>query len=381
MADGKPRRRPYSSDPGEDRIGSLIEKFEDQVRKRPLPLDEAPAAAAREAEPAAQGAPMPEAVLQELRAELEAETQSPAQVPEPAAPAPPGPLEDLETWWAGGERVEVEVGSGKWQIFARVLGSGPWMTLVHGFPTCSWDWAKVAPTLAQHYRLLVFDHLGFGESDKPTGHDWSTFEASDIVEALWRRFGVTETRVVAHDLGLTVAIELMALLNEGKLNTRVTDFTVLNGGVYAGYHRPRPIQVWLQRPIVGAFIARRLSEANFSRGLAEVFSPSHQPSPEELHQHWLSVARRDGGRNYHRLIKYIPERRRNMARWESAVENIATPVKFVWGMADPVSGAHMATVIKSRRPGANIVELEDVGHYPQLEAPERVTNEILSDVK
>ena len=236
----------------------------------------------------------------------------------------------------------------------------------------------MAPALAARYRLLTFDLLGFGDSDKPSGHDWSAFEQADIVEALWRHFGVNETRVVAHDVGMTVALELLARQADGKLGVTMSDYTLLNGGVYTGFHRPRPIQVWLQRPVIGALIAQMLSEARFGPALAEIFGPDHQPTAEELHQHWESVARRSGSKNYHRLIKYIPERRANKDRWESAVERSTTPIRFVWGMADPVSGAHMAEVIKERRPGADIVELADVGHYPQLEAPDRVAAAIIA---
>jgi pimeloyl-ACP methyl ester carboxylesterase len=303
----------------------------------------------------------------------------PAMAPEPApvavAEAPP---ENLAAWWASGERIELELPAGRrYSIFTRVLGQGPWLTMVHGFPTSSWDWAPVAPALAGHYRLLTFDLLGFGDSDKPAAHDWSAFEQADIIEALWRHFEVTETRVVAHDVGLTVALELLARQEQGGLSARVSDLVLLNGGVYAGFHRPRPIQVWLQRPVLGALIARMLSEARFGPALAEVFGPSHQPSAAELHQHWESVSRRGGSRNSHRLIKYIPERRANAPRWEKALEQTATPVRFVWGMADPVSGAHMARVIRERRPGADIVELAGVGHYPQLEDPNRVAEAIL----
>jgi pimeloyl-ACP methyl ester carboxylesterase len=176
---------------------------------------------------------------------------------------------------------------------------------------------------------------------------------------------------------MTVALELLARQEEGKLASRVTDYTMLNGGLYAGFHRPRPVQVWLQRPVIGAVIARLLSEGRFGEALSEIFGPDHQPIAADLHQHWESVARRNGSRNYHRLIKYIPERRANAPRWEGALERSTTPFRFVWGMADPVSGAHMADVIKERRPGADIVELADVGHYPQLEAPDRVAAAII----
>ncbi|HEV3234697.1 MAG TPA: alpha/beta hydrolase [Candidatus Dormibacteraeota bacterium] len=326
------------------------------------PAEAAPVAAAPESAPAAAASD----------GSLEAATS------EPAAGLPFG---DIETWWAGGERVSLEVPTAgetvSREIFVRISGAGPWLTLVHGFPTSSYDWAPMVDVLSKKYRLLMFDLLGFGESDKPSGHDWSAFEQADIIEALWRRYEISSTRILAHDVGDTVTLELLARRQEGKLATGLEHVTFLNGGIYTGFHRPRPIQVWLQRPVIGGLIARMLSEARFGPALAEIFGPEHQPSAEELHQHWLSVARRDGGRSYHRLIKYIPERRAQAPRWEGALEAADLPMKFVWGMDDPVSGAHMAGVIRDRRPGANIVELAGVGHYPQLEAPAEVAAAVL----
>jgi pimeloyl-ACP methyl ester carboxylesterase len=52
-------------------------------------------------------------------------------------------------------------------------------------------------------------------------------------------------------------------------------------------------------------------------------------------------------------------------------------VAFVWGMLDPVSGAHMAKRIRERLPEAPLRELEDVGHWPALEVPGRVTAALL----
>jgi pimeloyl-ACP methyl ester carboxylesterase len=40
-------------------------------------------------------------------------------------------------------------------------------------------------------------------------------------------------------------------------------------------------------------------------------------------------------------------------------------------MLDPVSGAHMAERIRERLPDAPFTALEDVAHWPPLEAPER----------
>ena len=45
------------------------------------------------------------------------------------------------------------------------------------------------------------------------------------------------------------------------------------------------------------------------------------------------------------------------------------PLSFVWGMLDPVSGAHMAQRIRERLPDAPLLALEQVAHWPSLEAP------------
>ena len=52
---------------------------------------------------------------------------------------------------------------------------------------------------------MLFDFLGFGDSDKPADHVYSIHEQADLTEALWRRFGVERTALVAHDYGVSVA--------------------------------------------------------------------------------------------------------------------------------------------------------------------------------
>lgn len=48
------------------------------------------------------------------------------------------------------------------------------------------------------------------------------------------------------------------------------------------------------------------------------------------------------------------------------------PKRFIWGPEDPVSGAHVLPMIREGLPGAELHVLDGIGHYPQLEATERV---------
>jgi pimeloyl-ACP methyl ester carboxylesterase len=291
-----------------------------------------------------------------------------------------GPGEPFERWLAGGERLAVTLpagGGSTFEVFCRVQGTGPWLTLLHGFPTSSWDWAKVADRLAQDFRLLIFDFLGFGDSDKPAGHAYSLLEQADLTEALWRRFEVRQSGLVAHDYGATVAAELLARAAEGALDTGLSGVLFLNAGLYVDAMHPASLQRLLRQPLVGRSLRFVLGRRAFERQFGAVFSAEHPIAPDELAGHWQAITRHHGLKAYHRLVRYLGERKRYQARWEGAVERPAAPTRYVWGLDDPVSGRDVLARLQERVPAADVVALAGVGHYPQLEVPDRVAAEIL----
>lgn len=60
------------------------------------------------------------------------------------------------------------------------------VVLLHGFPTSSWDWHYQWDELAKHYRVVTFDLLGFGYSDKPHNYRYSIHKQADLTMALLR---------------------------------------------------------------------------------------------------------------------------------------------------------------------------------------------------
>ncbi len=225
-------------------------------------------------------------------------------------------------------------------------------------------------------RVLAFDFLGFGDSDKPRRWRYSIHQQADLTEAVWRHWGVERTWVVAHDYGATVAQELLARRAEKNAGVEIRGITFLNGGLYADLHRPLRIQRLLRKPIAGALLSAVANQRMFRRNFRRVFSRTHRPGEDELAQHWAAISRRGGHRLGHRLIHYIADREQHHERWERALETTRVPLHFVWGMADPVSGAHVAKRLRERLPHARGIELSEIGHYPQLEAPDLVEMEI-----
>lgn len=250
------------------------------------------------------------------------------------------------------------------------------MTLLHGFPSSSHDWWKVAPALADKHSLLLPDFLGFGASEKPKEHDYSLLEQADIVEELWEREEVESTRLVAHDYAVSVAQELLARRADGSLRVKLEDLTLMNGGLYPDLHRPQPVQTALLDPEQGPKVSEMMNEELMVAGLKPTFAPDYDATADSV-EIWRSMARDDGYKISYLLIHYMTDRVANEQRWVSALEGTDVPLAFVWGMLDPVSGAHMAERIRERLPNAPLTALEDVGHWPALEAPDRVVAAIL----
>jgi pimeloyl-ACP methyl ester carboxylesterase len=277
----------------------------------------------------------------------------------------------IDEWWATGRRLPIELEGHERAVFVQRAGSGPAMTLLHGFPSSSYDFAAIAPGLAERFALLLPDFLGFGASDKPADHVYSVHEQADLVERLWSAEGITETVLVAHDYGVSVAQELLARRADGRLGAELVAVHLLNGGLYPDLHRPQPVQTALldseQGPRLGAALTPELMAAALKPTFADEFDAREYSAAI-----YRAVTRDDGQRILHRLIRYIPDRFANAERWVGALERTDVSLAFVWGMLDPVSGVQIAAKVRERLPHAPFVALDDVGHWPQLEAPERV---------
>jgi pimeloyl-ACP methyl ester carboxylesterase len=281
-------------------------------------------------------------------------------------------VSSVQEWWAAGEQVTLELCGTSRRVFVARMGEGPPLTLLHGFPSSSHDWERVARELAAHRSLLMPDLLGFGASEKPAEHVYSLHEQADLVEALWRHEGIGATELLAHDHSVSVTQELLARASERPLAAELRSVLFLNGGIYPELHRPQPGQLALLDPEHGPQVSALLNEELFVSGLAPTFAPGYAGAGADSEQMWLANSRDDGARNMHLLIRYMSDRETHRERWVAALESTSVPLSFAWGMLDPVSGAHMAERIAERLPRAPLLALEDVAHWPALEAPGRV---------
>ncbi len=263
-------------------------------------------------------------------------------------------------YWTRGERDETK----------------PWLLLIHGYPTSSWDWTFVWDGLAKHFRLAAMDMLGFGLSDKPTSIDYAIAMQADFQEALLEHLGVGAAHVLTHDYGNTVGQELLARHTEGSLSFSVASMAFLNGGLFPEQHRARPIQKLGLTPL-GFLIGLMLTKEGLRRSFDEIYGPETKAADAEIDAHWAMITEKGGARVLHKLLSYIPQRRLHRERWVGALKEAMIPLRLIDGGADPVSGAHLYHYYLEQVPNADAVLFDRIGHYPHTEAPEAVLSAFL----
>lgn len=95
------------------------------------------------------------------------------------------------------------------KTFYKRAGSGPCLLCIHGFPSSSWDFEVLWPDLTKQFDVIAHDLIGLGKSEKPQKPLSINLQAN-VIEALLFNLGIQEAHILAHDLGDTIAQELLA---------------------------------------------------------------------------------------------------------------------------------------------------------------------------
>lgn len=287
--------------------------------------------------------------------------------------------DDIQSWMAGGHFARVD----DVEIFYRIQGKKnvelPWLVCFHGFPTSSWDWHPMLPLLEEAYRVLVFDFPGYGLSEKPPGRDYALGRQLDAAEALLDFLGINEFELLAHDMGNSVACELLRRREQGGYRFELKSLTLLNGGIYMELHQPLLTQRLLRTPVIGAIAARLTSWWMFRLQYPNVYAHPEQFSEMHYRNQWALMGNNHGSRVLHKIAGYMRERTRMGEQWTGPLHRLDLPFKVIWGKEDPIAVLVIALKLCEHNRSASLTILQDVGHYPQLEAPERVAVAIMTN--
>lgn len=266
-------------------------------------------------------------------------------------------------------------------IFYREAGpaDAPVIVLLHGFPTSSFMFRNLIPELADRYRVIAPDFLGFGYSDAPPVDEFDyTFDAlADHTAGLLTQLKVDRYAIYVQDYGAPVGWRL-ALRDPAAITAIVTQ----NGNGYdAGFVAGGWQPVWAyqreQTPETADALREFLSfEATRHQYLAGVPDPS-VVSPDTWHHDYALLSRPGNDAVQLKLFLDYASNPKLYPRLHDYLRTSGVPVLAVWGDGDPFFGPDGARAFAEDAVDPEIHLLEG-GHFLLESALPEVT-ELMRD--
>ena len=248
-------------------------------------------------------------------------------------------------------------------------GDGDTLLFVHGTPTWSFEWRECIRVLGRTHRCIAMDNLGFGLSGRPRDFDYSPESHARVLRDFVSGLQLSDITLVVHDYGGPIGFPLAL-----DRPTIVRRLVLLNTWMWSfGDDR----DMVRKAKIAGGGLGRLLYRyANFS---LRVLTPSAYADRAKLtpriHQQYLAPFRDLDSRErvlwpLARAILGSSAYYDSLWRKRDRLRDI--PALIVWGTRDPAFKPALLGRWRQALPHATVVELP-VGHWPQEEAPDRVT--------
>lgn len=253
-----------------------------------------------------------------------------------------------------------------WEVFYREAGpaDAPVILLLHGYPTSSHMYRHLIPALADRYRVVAPDHIGFGRSSAPSTEDFGyTFEAvADVTRGFLDAIGVPRYTVFVQDYGAPIAWRL-ALNDPDAIEGVISQ----NGNAYEEGFVPEfwdPIWAYGADPseenerALRPALDRDAVEWQYTHGV-----PDESTVDPDAWEHDLALLGRPGidRAQLHLFGDYATNRTLYPAvqKW---LRTSQVPVLAVWGRNDEIFAAAGAEAFRRDVPDAQ-VQFLDAGHF------------------
>lgn len=247
-------------------------------------------------------------------------------------------------------------------FYRRVGGEGPPAVFVHGHPTHSGDWLGFLERLEGP--AVALDLPGWGFTERPAGFDYSMHGLGRFVGRFLDRLGLASCSLVVHDWGSVGLIEAQ------RRPARIRRLVVINAVPLLPGYRWHWVARYLWRvPVIG-----ELSNLTATRPALRLISRQATPRPGPLPPEFIEMVSRDRppGTWPEALALYRSADPERLAAAGERLGDLDCPALVAWGTRDPYLPAAFGHAYAERLPRAELLELDDAGHWPWLERPDLV---------
>lgn len=255
-------------------------------------------------------------------------------------------------------------------VHAVVMGDGPDVVLIHGSSGNTRDMTfALAPILAENYRVIVFDRPGLGYSDSFNPDGETLTQQAEILQKAAAKLGAEKPIVAGQSYGGAVSlawavtrpenISALVLIAAPGIpwETPLDTFNTISA---------TPVGNTLALPLITAYVP----DWYVTEALGKVFAP--QPVPEGYAEHFgpgLTMRRASMHANAKQRANLLDE----VTEMQPRYGEISVPTEIVHGTADTTVHLdwHVPRLIE-QIPGAELIELDGIGHMPQVVAAPEV---------
>ncbi|MDT5001977.1 MAG: hypothetical protein QOK12_4082 [Mycobacterium sp.] len=267
--------------------------------------------------------------------------------------------------WILSRSIELADGTVRWEC----LGEGPPIVLVHGTPYSSFLWRDVAVALARSgRRVYVFDHLGYGQSDRRDGQDLTLAAQGRNFTELLHQWNLQCPSVVACDIG--GAIVLRALLLEHTAYSDLTLFDAVVGGAWEHglFGLIREHHAVFER--LPAYAHEALVTAHLRAGTRQGYRPNVL---ETYLAPWLGPDVQAAFYRQYRQLSQV-----DTAEYEHLLDTIDIPVTLLWGRDDQILPAAHGQWLEQHVTNQGLTWIDDAGHLLPEDAPAQLIEKLIT---
>lgn len=264
-------------------------------------------------------------------------------------------------------------------IFYREAGNddAPALLLLHGFPSSSRMFEPLLARLAARYRLIAPDYPGFGHSSAPPAAEFAyTFDhLAAIVDRFTEAIGVPRYAMYLHDYGGPVGMRLALAHPERVAALIVQNAVVHEEGLGAVWAARRAY--WSDRAAHEAAIREAMLSESAGRARHIGLSPHAERFDPDRWCDEIAFLLQPGQQRIQSDLAY--DYRNNVAaypRWQAWLREHAPPTQVIWGRHDPIFTVAGAYAFRREIPDAEIIELDDAGHFALFDAPEEIARHV-----
>jgi pimeloyl-ACP methyl ester carboxylesterase len=242
------------------------------------------------------------------------------------------------------------------------------VVFVHGNPGSSEDWRALATAVSRHGRVVALDMPGFGHADKPVDFDYTVGGYARHLAAALDTLGIRRAHLVLHNFGGPWGLAWAAAHPDAFASV-----TLVNVGVMPGYRWHYLAKIW-QTPMVGELFMATMTRPGFRlmlkhgnpRGLPRAFV-------DRMYDDFDQGTRRAVLKLY-RASRDTETGTRLLA---AALRPLDRPALVIWGKHDPYLPVAYAARQREVFPRAQVLVLDDSGHWPFADNPDRVAEIIV----